>query len=151
MKIFASTLFALITAYPAAMVSAATIILEYVCPALGTIAANAMFFAPLSDVQKAIARGSLGDLNPLPWAFMLGNTCGWVTYSILTNVSQTFQRDCSAMQIPPRSPHPFFNVVTPESLHLFCQCPWTANISLVQPCCFKVIVSSTIRFSPVAR
>ena len=29
--------------------------------------------------------GRLGDLNPTPWAVMLGNCCGWVTYSILIN------------------------------------------------------------------
>jgi solute carrier family 50 (sugar transporter) len=68
------------------MVSATKIIMEYVCPALGTLAANQMFYAPFKDVQKAIERGSLGDLNPLPWAFMLGNCFGWLTYSVLINV-----------------------------------------------------------------
>lgn len=29
-------------------------------------------------------RGSLGDLNPTPWAFMTGNCLGWVAYSYLT-------------------------------------------------------------------
>jgi len=45
-----------------------------------------MFFAPFMDVQKAIARGSIGDLNPLPWVFMLGNCTGWTLYSILNPV-----------------------------------------------------------------
>ena len=65
------------------MISAGKIILEYVCPAMGTILANVMFSAPFRDVKKAVERGHLGDLNPTPWAFMLGNCCGWITYAIL--------------------------------------------------------------------
>jgi len=65
------------------MLDAKTIVLEYVCPALGVVTANQMFYAPYQDVQKAIRRGSLGDLNPLPWAFMLGNCCGWCFYALL--------------------------------------------------------------------
>lgn len=64
---------------------AAQIVLEYVCPALGMITANIMFFSPVQDVCKAKRDGHLGDLNPTPWAFMLGNCCGWVTYSFLIN------------------------------------------------------------------
>ena len=45
---------------------------------------NYMFSAPARDLRKAVERGHLGDLNPTPWAFMLGNCCGWVTYAILT-------------------------------------------------------------------
>lgn len=65
------------------MVSASTIILEYVCPSLGVIICQFMFSAPYRDLKAAIERGNLGDLNPTPWAFMLGNCLGWVTYSIL--------------------------------------------------------------------
>lgn len=61
----------------------ATIFLEYVCPTLGVVIGSYMFYAPVRDVQNAVARGSLGDLNPLPWAFMLGNCAAWVLYSIL--------------------------------------------------------------------
>jgi solute carrier family 50 protein (sugar transporter) len=42
-----------------------------------------MWFAPWKDIHQATARGRLDDLNPLPWAFMLGNCIGWVTYGIL--------------------------------------------------------------------
>lgn len=42
-----------------------------------------MFAAPYRDVCKAYRNGRLGDLNPTPWAVMLGNCCGWVTYSIV--------------------------------------------------------------------
>jgi solute carrier family 50 (sugar transporter) len=65
------------------MASASTILLEYVCPTMGGIVGSYMFFAPFQDVQKALGIGSLGDLNPLPWAFTLGNCIGWVFYAIL--------------------------------------------------------------------
>ena len=65
------------------MLSASVIILEYVCPSLGLIMGNVMFLAPFRDVKAAVERGSLGALNPTPWAFMLGNCCGWVVYSFI--------------------------------------------------------------------
>ena len=66
------------------MLSASVIILEYICPAAGMIMGNVMFAAPLRDAYRASAgAGDLGELNPKPWAFMLGNCFGWVTYSIL--------------------------------------------------------------------
>jgi solute carrier family 50 protein (sugar transporter) len=96
------------------MLSAQEIILQYVCPALGMIAANFMFAgesnvnsvrvvlfalqiitylkhvtlptAPFKDVRQAVSNGTLGNLNPTPWAFMTGNCCGWVTYSYLIQV-----------------------------------------------------------------
>jgi hypothetical protein len=52
------------------MSDAGTIILEYVCPAVGVVLATQMFLAPYRDVQMAIKAGSLGELNPLPWVFM---------------------------------------------------------------------------------
>lgn len=66
------------------MSSASEIVLDYVCPGLGVIMASAMFAAPIKSLQEAIERGSLGDLNPTPWAFMTGNCLGWVAYSYLT-------------------------------------------------------------------
>lgn len=42
-----------------------------------------MFASPLVDLQKAVHHGDIGKLNPTPWAFMLGNCFGWLTYSIL--------------------------------------------------------------------
>jgi solute carrier family 50 protein (sugar transporter) len=62
---------------------ARTIILEYICPTLGCIMGNVMFSAPYRDVKKAVERGYLGDLNPTPWGFMLGNCLGWVAYSYI--------------------------------------------------------------------
>jgi solute carrier family 50 protein (sugar transporter) len=66
------------------MVSASKIVLEYLCPVAGVITANVMFSAPVRDTAEASRKkGTLGDLNPTPWVFMLGNTFGWITYSIL--------------------------------------------------------------------
>lgn len=50
---------------------------------MGCIIANFMFSAPFKDVRRAVERGSLGNLNPTPWAVMTGNCTGWVTYSYL--------------------------------------------------------------------
>mmetsp|Transcript_16084 Transcript_16084/g.29261 ORF Transcript_16084/g.29261 Transcript_16084/m.29261 type:complete len:94 (-) Transcript_16084:1339-1620(-) len=66
--------------------SASEIVLEYFCPAMGMVFANIMFAAPLMAVRKAVQRANLGDLNPTPWAFMTGNTVGWITYSFLIQV-----------------------------------------------------------------
>lgn len=67
--------------------AAATIVLEYVCPALGLVFANVMFLAPLRDLHHAVESGlGLGTLNPTPFAFMLGNCFGWSVYGILLNV-----------------------------------------------------------------
>jgi uncharacterized protein with PQ loop repeat len=62
----------------------AKIILEYICPTIGTITATFMWLAPLSDLRKAIQMDKkLGVLNPLPWAFMMGTCTGFIIYSIL--------------------------------------------------------------------
>ena len=68
------------------MATASQIVLEYVCPSLGLLMANLMFLAPLKDLQAAVTKGAgLGDLNPTPWAFMLGNCLGWTSYGVLIN------------------------------------------------------------------
>ena len=67
------------------MLSPQSIVLEYICPALGAVTANVMFASPTFSVKDALRRGSLEELNPTPWAFMLGNTAGWVLYGILIN------------------------------------------------------------------
>ena len=43
--------------------------------------------APFKDVCRAVSCGTLGSLNPTPWAAMTGNCCGWVAYSYLIQVS----------------------------------------------------------------
>jgi solute carrier family 50 protein (sugar transporter) len=77
------------------MLSTKVILLEYVCPALGTIIGNIMFFAPYRDMKQAVDRGQgLGDLNPTPWAFMLGNCFGWIVYGILLQNLWLFVANC---------------------------------------------------------
>ena len=50
------------------------------------LVANLMFLAPMKDLQAAVAIGQgLGDLNPTPWALMLGNCLGWTSYGILVS------------------------------------------------------------------
>ena len=66
------------------MPSVRFIILQIFCPLMTTILTNLVYFSPIQDVRKAVKKGNLGDLNPTPWAFMLGNSCGWMAYSILT-------------------------------------------------------------------
>jgi len=36
-------------------------------------------------VREAVRKGTLGPLNPTPWAVITGNCIGWVTYSYLIN------------------------------------------------------------------
>jgi len=66
------------------MSSTSDIILDYICPGIGVIMATATFAAPIRSLQEALDEGSLGNLNPTPWAFMTGNCLGWVAYSYLT-------------------------------------------------------------------
>jgi len=66
------------------MPSATFVALDYVCPSLGVVMATMTFAAPVSSLRDRLARGSLGNLNPTPWAMMTGNCLGWVGYSFLT-------------------------------------------------------------------
>lgn len=76
------------------MPSAKVIILEYVCPGMGVVMANIMFSSPANDLRKALQDADLGVLNPTPWAFMLGNCLGWVTYGILKQNLWIFFGNC---------------------------------------------------------
>jgi len=76
------------------MISPAEIILEYVCPILVVIISNLMWMSPLQDLQTAVSNGTgLENLNPTPWAFMLGNTLGWTAYGILAKDWYIFWAD----------------------------------------------------------
>jgi solute carrier family 50 protein (sugar transporter) len=65
------------------MLSAYAMFFEIICPVMGCITAFVMYGAPLRDAHRAVQKGDIGDLNPLPWAFMLGNCYGWIVYSML--------------------------------------------------------------------
>mmetsp|Transcript_1422 Transcript_1422/g.3330 ORF Transcript_1422/g.3330 Transcript_1422/m.3330 type:complete len:292 (-) Transcript_1422:170-1045(-) len=67
------------------MSSAAYIVEAYVCPTIGAILSTLTFAAPIKALRSSIKNGSLGDLNPTPWIFMLGNTIGWLAYSFVTD------------------------------------------------------------------
>ena len=76
------------------------IILQYVCPTLGVFTANFMCLAPLQDLQRAVSEGKgIGNLNPTPWAFMLGNFLGWTVCGILANDWFLFLADVPGMVV----------------------------------------------------
>jgi hypothetical protein len=47
------------------------------CLTLNLIIFILHYAAPLQDVRQAVRRGTLGSLNPTPWAVMTGNCTGW--------------------------------------------------------------------------
>ena len=53
-----------------------------VCPSLGVVLSNALYFAPLPATLAAAKAGSLGDLNPLPSSLMVLATISWVCYGL---------------------------------------------------------------------
>lgn len=79
------------------MTSIKEVILEYVCPAFGTVIAIFMFLAPVRDLKAAIAKGDLGYLNPSPWAFLLGNCLGGLLYGGLLKNMWVFA--CNAIGV----------------------------------------------------
>ena len=77
------------------MASAKVIILEYIIPSMGIVTAFSMNAAPIRALQRAIKSGTtMGDLNPTPWAFMLGQSLGWVTYGIIKQDPFMFFGSC---------------------------------------------------------
>ena len=61
-----------------------------VAPTLGTVLSTLTFSAPITSLRSAVQAGSLGNLNPTPWAFMLGNTVGWIAYAFITRDMYVF-------------------------------------------------------------
>ena len=77
------------------MPTAATIILNYVCPILGIVFTNWQNVAPLKDLDTAVKNGQgLNGLNPTPWIFMLGTTLAWTAYALLSNDYYLLLADC---------------------------------------------------------
>ena len=77
--------------------SAKVVILEYICPILGVMTGNLMCASPFKDLKKAVDKGDLGDLNPTPWAFMLGDCLGWTVYGIMTKDPWLFFGNCPGL------------------------------------------------------
>jgi solute carrier family 50 protein (sugar transporter) len=59
------------------------------CSLIYSIFHNA-FKAPVQDLRRALQQGSLGALNPFPWAMMTGNCLGWIVYGFYTRDAFVF-------------------------------------------------------------
>lgn len=60
-----------------------TVVAKYVCPGFGALLSNLTFLAPAQSIFQATSRGSLGELNTLPFAIMAGCAFGWTVYGFV--------------------------------------------------------------------
>ena len=65
-----------------------------VAPTIGAVVANAMFFSSLPAVLDARKDQKLGDLNPVPWAFIFTNCVAWLHYSYVIQNPYAFLSNC---------------------------------------------------------
>jgi len=56
--------------------------MKTVAPRLGTFTSIAVVLSPAAAVLKAVRLSSLGDLNPLPLAFMAVSATSWLAYGL---------------------------------------------------------------------
>lgn len=70
-------------------------------------------------------RGSLGSLNPTPWAFMTGNCIGWIAYSFVTLDLFVF----------------FANAPGVSQLSISLACSFTHYLYLIQICLSQLMIS----------
>ena len=61
------------------------IVETHVVPAVGCITCSILTLAPMRAVLQARHRGSLGELNPLPWAAMFYMGFIYVVFALLTS------------------------------------------------------------------
>ncbi|KAJ3020198.1 UNVERIFIED_CONTAM: hypothetical protein HDU68_010311 [Siphonaria sp. JEL0065] len=61
--------------------SSCEVLLQYVVPTLGALAAGFLCISPWPQVKAAVKNGETGDLNSLPFAVMAGNALVWTVYS----------------------------------------------------------------------
>uniref|UniRef100_A0A7S3NR04 Sugar transporter SWEET1 n=1 Tax=Aureoumbra lagunensis TaxID=44058 RepID=A0A7S3NR04_9STRA len=61
-----------------------------IAPTIGVIVANGMFLSSLPAVLDARSIGSLGSLNPIPWAFIWANCVAWLHYSVIIKNKYAF-------------------------------------------------------------
>jgi hypothetical protein len=54
-----------------------------VCPTLGVVLCNALYFTPLTAALERSNKGSLGSLNPLPAALTVLANVAWLSYGEL--------------------------------------------------------------------
>jgi len=57
---------------------------RHVAQPISFIASILQTTAPIHDLRECILNGSLGTLNPFPWALQTGNCFGWIAYSWYT-------------------------------------------------------------------
>mmetsp|Transcript_9686 Transcript_9686/g.22768 ORF Transcript_9686/g.22768 Transcript_9686/m.22768 type:complete len:280 (+) Transcript_9686:80-919(+) len=57
-------------------------IAESLAPKVGVLTSSALYFAPTAAVLAAIRANDIGDLNPLPLAFMSIASVAWLTYGV---------------------------------------------------------------------
>jgi solute carrier family 50 (sugar transporter) len=58
---------------------------EILCPLLGLIINNIMWFSPMRAVLDVRKSKQLGDFNPIPFAFTVLNCTGWIIYGLMLN------------------------------------------------------------------
>jgi len=61
------------------------ILFRHAVPAFGVLLASVMFISPMPSVMHARAKGSLGELNPLPWMIILLNGISWMGYGLMVD------------------------------------------------------------------
>lgn len=57
-------------------------IAETLAPKVGVLTSSALYFAPTAAVLSAIRSNNIGDLNPIPLAFMSIASVAWLTYGV---------------------------------------------------------------------
>lgn len=70
---------------------------EEIFPGFGTITSLGLYMVPLKAVLKATRRGTLGDLNPLPWVFMYGSCIGLCSFGMLIRNHWIFLANISGL------------------------------------------------------
>lgn len=69
-----------------------------VAPTLGVVIANALFLSSVPAVLSARRTGNLGELNPVPWAFIFANCAAWLHYSyVIANPYAFFSNALGAL------------------------------------------------------
>ena len=53
-----------------------------VCPALGFVLSNALYYSPVPSLQESVKKGDLGSLNPLPSALVVISANAWLCYGL---------------------------------------------------------------------
>lgn len=66
-------------------------------PGLGTITSLLLYMVPLKAVLRATRKGTLGDLNPLPWVFMYGSCIGLCSFGMLIRNHWIFLANISGL------------------------------------------------------